>query len=213
MWPIIVLFCPVNKMGWVIGSIMAIGPLFRGWWDGPDVLLLSRLDQLGGGAMLAWLAHQQRHHAIERVVRLGRWLLPVVLLGFFAVWYFEHSRLHQMHPSFMLAVTWASICLVWSASQGRGGGWGRFLALPLMTYLGRLSYSLYLTHPLVEPCMVSVFGKARLLSALSGHGQWFAVQVLVSVMVSMVLYHLVELPFGKLKRYFPYVKARQDSAN
>ena len=53
MWPIIVLFCPVNKMGWVIGSIMAIGPLFRGWWDGPDVLLLSRLDQLGGGAMLA----------------------------------------------------------------------------------------------------------------------------------------------------------------
>lgn len=85
VWPVIVLFCPLNKMGCVIGSTLVIGPLFRFWWEGPDVLLLSRVDQLGGGALLAWLAHEQCHDAIERVVQLGRWMLPGVLPVFFAV--------------------------------------------------------------------------------------------------------------------------------
>ncbi|MGB5544969.1 MAG: acyltransferase [Polyangiales bacterium] len=211
LWPMIILFCPVDKMGWVIGAVLAIGPLFRGWWEGPDVLLLSRVDQLGGGAMLAWLAHEQHRSVIERVVRVGRWVLPVLLAVFFVVWYLEHDRLHQMHPSFMLAVTWASVCLVWSASQGRGGRWGKLLELPVMTYLGRLSYSLYLTHPLVAPCLLSAFGRSQVKAVVGGPSAWFAVQVLLSVLVSMALYHLIELPFGKLKRYFPYVKPGSDS--
>jgi len=206
LWPMIVLFCPMDKMGWVIGLSLAIGPLFRGCWDGPDVLLPSRLDQLGGGAMLAWLAHQKRHAVIERVVQMGRWLLPGVLLVFFAVWRIQHTRLNQMHPSFLLAVTWASVCLVWWASQGSNGWWGKFLELPLMTYLGRLSYSVYLTHFLVGPFLYSAFGKAPVMAAVGGPGEWFGAQVLATLLASMFLYHFVELPLGSLKRYFPYVK-------
>jgi peptidoglycan/LPS O-acetylase OafA/YrhL len=209
LWPMIILFCPRDKMGWVIGSTLAIGPLFRGWWDGPDVLLLSRLDQLGGGAMLAWLAHGQHDSTIERVIRMGRWLLPGVLGIFFAVWCVQHTRLHPMHPSFLVAVNWASVCLVWSASRGRGGWWGGFLQVPIMTYLGRLSYSIYLTHLLVGPCLVSAFGGAQVMAVMGGPGTWFAAQVLATVLASMGLYHFIELPFGKLKRYFPYVKVGQ----
>jgi peptidoglycan/LPS O-acetylase OafA/YrhL len=60
----------------------------------------------------------------------------------------------------------------------------------VVTYVGKISYSLYLVHPLV------LYSIPQASSRPVTYGRW----VVAGVIASMATYHLVELPFQRWGR-------------
>ncbi len=73
---------------------------------------------------------------------------------------------------------------------------------PLLVYLGRISYGLYVFHLLSWP-LVEWLGK--FYPALSKIDQTLSTG-LVTIILSMLTWHLLEAPFNSLKKFFPYLK-------
>lgn len=68
-----------------------------------------------------------------------------------------------------------------------------WLTTPVMKWLGRISFSLYLVHEPVVVASAHFFGENRLLAAA-------AVSLLVSVALAQVFYRLVEVPTHRIAR-------------
>lgn len=71
----------------------------------------------------------------------------------------------------------------------------RLLHSPITTYLGRISYSLYLTHVLVILTIVHVWGGVAKLPVLVG------LAIPVSIAVAHIFNRVVEAPAGRLGRW------------
>jgi peptidoglycan/LPS O-acetylase OafA/YrhL len=83
-----------------------------------------------------------------------------------------------------------------------GGGPGKLLRLPLLAFLARVSYSLYLVHLIFVP--VVKVGVHELLSARSPSpgvefAVFFPVFCLVSTAFAILLHRAVERPFMRMR--------------
>ena len=78
------------------------------------------------------------------------------------------------------------------------------LRFPLLTYLGKISYGLYVYH------MLGVFLAERLVraGASSAHGAAAFVGFLLTVALSVISYHCFEAPFLRLKNRFAVIRSR-----
>ena len=87
---------------------------------------------------------------------------------------------------------------------GRTDGMSRWLSGPLIQFLGRISYSLYLFHAIVGWSAISLF--KRLWPGqlgVAGSAGAFVFGVGVSIATAWVVYRLVELPSIALSRRIP----------
>ncbi|GAA4904157.1 acyltransferase family protein [Streptomyces coeruleoprunus] len=166
--------------------------------------LAGRIDQFLLGMLAAWcyLRHRER-------LRAG-WLPPAALaLALGALWGFHQLRGFMSDSPLKLVwstlegAVWAVFVAVYVAgARDRGGAVSRAAAR-----LGEVSYSVYLTHFMVLTVLCE---DARLVGALpSLPPVWaaFALSALVALPVtvglSFLTYHAVELPFLRLRR--PYL--------
>ncbi|MFJ8646261.1 acyltransferase family protein [Streptomyces sp. NPDC093546] len=167
--------------------------------------LAGRIDQFLLGMLAAWV---YVHHR-ERLRAAARWLAPVALsLALGVLW--SYNQLHgyvsdsplKLAWSGIEGAVWALVVVAYVAGAGRGGGGrvSRWLAR-----LGEVSFSVYLTHFMVLtllceyawfPGVLPPVGEAFLLTLL--------VALPLTVAVSFVTYHAIELPFLRLRR--PYVE-------
>ncbi|MET9799409.1 acyltransferase [Streptomyces sp. NPDC006368] len=167
--------------------------------------LAGRIDQFLLGMLAAWvyLRHRDRLRA--------RWLLPVALgaaLG--ALW--TYNQLHGFVSDSPLKLVWsgtegavwALVVVAYAAAGPAEGLLSRGLAR-----LGEVSFSVYLTHFMVLTVLCEWYGAWTLPPALPPVWGAFLVTLLVAlpltVAVSLVTYHAIELPFLRLRR--PYVEA------
>ncbi|MEO1418953.1 MAG: acyltransferase [Bacteroidota bacterium] len=103
--------------------------------------------------------------------------------------------MHQLFPKFFFA--WFVFWLLGRASDGFQGTGGKFLQHPWMVYLGRISYSLYLFHNFMDGFFLGI--------TFPEDPFWrFFMYFGGAVIVSTVAYYVVERPFQRLKKYFPY---------
>lgn len=79
-------------------------------------------------------------------------------------------------------------------AAAQSGNMGRWLADPVMQFLGRISYSLYLFHPLTGG-MAQKFAERYL-----GKGLSFVIGVGVSILCAWIVYRLIERPAIALSR-------------
>jgi peptidoglycan/LPS O-acetylase OafA/YrhL len=167
--------------------------------------VLGRVDQFLAGAVLAWLVQR---YGMPR--RLG-WFFPVILLGLCGILYgFHLSGGFPARQSWRVA--WPSIeAVVWTAFVASYLGFVRYvphLFDIVLQFLGRISYSLYLTHLIV----IWIFaGKGWYLAIpslsattnilLSG-----VVLVLpVVILISTLTYVAIEKPFLEMRKRYRVV--------
>jgi peptidoglycan/LPS O-acetylase OafA/YrhL len=76
----------------------------------------------------------------------------------------------------------------------------------LWNYLGRISYSVYLFSNVLIPIIVIQF-MWRFQS--SNFYLFMILNILMSILVAILVYHLVEKPVMKLKKYFEIIKTKR----
>lgn len=154
-------------------------------------LLPSRFWELAAGAML----FQMRMYRPDLFEAPPSWIFPtgfvLLLLGLLLT-----DEAAFPFPWALIPVIATLLLIAGSTSHHAAGSYsGRLLTMPMVTYVGRISYSLYLWH-------WPVFTLARWTSGLDAmHHRVLA--VLLTFALAIVSYHVVENPLrrsGKLRR-------------
>ena len=150
---------------------------------------ISWLDAIAAGALIALFLRG----GVPRLSQVQRILM---FAGGFAVWVvparFSRFLIYPDIASYPIIVT-GSVMMLLAVLGSR-------LTHPILVYLGRISYGLYVWHVLSLAIVALLFKKYSPLHALSG----FALTILISA----VSYRWLEQPFLKLKKRFTHVASR-----
>jgi peptidoglycan/LPS O-acetylase OafA/YrhL len=213
VWPALVLWAPLARLPWLIGGVAVLAPVYRAWVHDPSNLASymftpGRLDALGLGALAAVVWHLRMERAVDWA---GRLTAPAVgLMVAMLVWgVSDRADWGVAVVGYSVFAALTAVALLGVASGGapwltRGLSWAPLVAV------GRVSYGLYLLHPLVLSNVV-VFGRAAGLpfrtepwAGVVGH----LVVAALSVGLATVSFHLIESPILALKdRWAPTPRA------
>ena len=177
-------------------------------WMAWFVLPFANCDSLALGALLAYVVVAERHTPLARrnFVRAAWWVgTPLVL----ALWFLEFN--HISTPMLSWARTafentaWA-VFFVWlvdRTARGVGGPVGRLLQLRPMTYLGRISYGLYVCHPFMVRVVPWAFARAGFAYPTTRIVE-VPTLVVATILVAAFSWHFYERPLNNLKRHLVY---------
>jgi len=155
----------------------------------------SRFWQMASGALLfatlaAWpsfITRFQRQRWLSYSAQLGAVLLIVLAFASGPLWYVSASR--------GALITTIGTLLFIVAGLNQNSLLNRSVAQPAWTYLGKISYSLYLWHWPVFVLFSWTIGLDSLLKALCAIG--------ISVVLALLSYYCIEQPVRKMKA-LPY---------
>lgn len=216
IWPWIILLIPSRYLLRAIIVVVAVGVLFRfgcsllplGHRGTPAYALLPGCaDKLALGALLAFFWDRSTTPKLARwnnwFIRSGLWIgLPVLI---------ALITLRHYHPDSRLALVFlplsAALFFVWligRAAHGFGGIAGAFLECLPVSYLGKISYGLYLFHYLVP----------QTLDRFRVHvpGRWslrFGFYAAITIAIASLSWYAFEKPINGLKRFFAYKSVRR----
>jgi peptidoglycan/LPS O-acetylase OafA/YrhL len=202
IWPLFIILCPRRALAGTIGALILGSALFRvvsgQWFDGfPEMLTPTVSDALCFGALLT-LAEGDR-----RLARLVAWFGPPAALiaaaAFLDVVPIDGGvALSAVFFCRGLAFAW----LVGLAARGDAPLLGRLLENPALTYIGKISYGIYVYHPFIDALYAHLAEKFQL-----GSAHWllrFGFVALSSIGLAALSWRFFEAPINALKRYFPY---------
>jgi peptidoglycan/LPS O-acetylase OafA/YrhL len=205
-WPWLVLFLPRKWLLPAILAVVAIGPLYR--WSyvlshyqnmtglSTYISAPTSLDHLGFGALLALAVQRLKAQMIIRFTLIA---FPVSLLASFTLmkWTGGDTKIIFFDATSAVALC----CLVFWASRGFNGPIGRFLEWKPILYVGKISYGLYVYHPLMPGLAIWLL----LQFGMKFNEYTFPVTVLGLVLtfaITSASWHLFEKPINDLKRFF-----------
>jgi peptidoglycan/LPS O-acetylase OafA/YrhL len=209
-WPIVILLTPSRWLFRVLIAAMVAGPLFRFGMAGLHLEYLARLlllpgslELLAGGAVLAYV-----HAYPSRFRNAQRWIDVVGVAGaaLFALYCLAGvlDRQPAGVESLLLPTMFAAafVALIDRTSRGFGGRLGAALEWGPLSYLGRVSYGLYILHPFVGYGIDRLFESAG-WSPASPLLRFFTMMVCTTALAN-VSWVVVERPINNLKRKYPY---------
>ncbi|RWM92813.1 MAG: acyltransferase [Mesorhizobium sp.] len=210
-WPLIMLLAPRRRIEAITIGVILFSFAYRFYWPltanpalARDLLPPASMDALGCGALLA--VRRARGADVPHWMRLG-W--PAFAAVFLLVvwsdpgpansgWEWAHWALVQVLPLVPL------VAIVAACSNGLGGRLGKLSELPPLLFLGRISYGVYLYHPILLAYAVKAQPWIPLNVSEQGPGR-FLVAGAATLLVASLSWALFEKPLNSLKRYFPYV--------
>ena len=210
VWPLIVRMAVLNRLiWWIIGIIVAV-PLVRAVtlsvadYPGTYVFTLCRIDALAAGALVSVLLNSQEWR--QRTLQAGeRLMLPAIGLIVLTFLIPFSPSLPETRPWFfsVFGYSWLSVsfavCL--TASVNATGLLYRTLTSPVLTFLGRRCYGLYIWHVLVASMILEALRPLHV--GFYGHVLLWVVALLIVASGSWVL---LEEPLLRLKHMIPYEK-------
>jgi peptidoglycan/LPS O-acetylase OafA/YrhL len=167
----------------------------------PYYFTFSRIDELAMGALLAVLEIKNKLN--DKYA--NKFLLITLIFGIptFALMAIftdiDNSIIQIVKYNLLVFTFWGMIGYVISL---RETSWiKRFLRTKPMVYSGKISYGLYIYHPLCIATIWSFLPKMNLVII-------FVIAVGFTFLAASASYYLFELNFLKLKRYFDYKKKK-----
>lgn len=217
-WPLIIKLFDAKKLIRVCIGIILFSVYFRlslGYKFGlkvtyPYMATLSRMDSLSIGAILAVLIRTNKKW-------LERYTTPFALvsasLAISGVIYYKSANFLAVPSIYTFVDIFAGCVLLYSLSINKP--WIiRLGDHPVFRFLGKYSYGIYVYHYIifnvlqynVQPILALRIQSPFMVVLLVG-----ILTIALSVGVSLLSFHYLELPFLKLKKYFSYQKRRTDS--
>jgi peptidoglycan/LPS O-acetylase OafA/YrhL len=221
VWLVVILAVPNRYLVKVFYLIIIAGVAFRLLYFSlhkgsateiiPMVILTpSCIDAFACGGLLAWLHQQDKTCAplLKKVflVVLPLWIILILL----------HARLVLLGFDRIFAEI-GSMILIERASQGYTNMFGKFLQNKVVTYLGKISYGIYLYHLLLPFVFWKLYNPFSVWLLHSRHIDLTGLTIfLVNPVTSFCLYFLLtiafatlswyglEKPISSFKRYFSY---------
>lgn len=189
----------------IVSSVCRYALVTRRSPDFLGMFTLTRLDPMGLGILLA-VALGGRKPNLSIASRLT--LIAAGMVGWFActsIFEFGSSTITigQTMVGFPLAAVSSAAFLV--ATIGAPEAGIRIAANPILVYLGKISYGLYVYH--VFALTIVRFAKPH-FSAWSWDLINAPASFVLTVVISAVSYHWLESPFLRLKDQFARVKSR-----
>lgn len=222
VWPCLMLFLPQRwllpacVLAILLGPLSRLACLLAGWSSFSAMLLTSsNMDTLAMGSILAMLVFSANATTVNRFT----WTCLVFGLPILAAYVVCHNlgmdRVSQgqqtaaewllfVSADFGAALTYAFV--VYRASVGFGGLVGRVLSLSPLTYLGTISYGVYLFHDHVKAALLEIVFPAIHWKMPESDVLSFAIFGAASIAVAAASWHFFEKPLNDFKRYFPYVE-------
>ena len=210
VWPLLVRRCSTRQVLWWSGGLMVVAPLVRAFtlsvadYPATYVFTLCRVDALVARVVVAVLfgSHTWQAEASRLCKRLAPFALVVMLMTFLIPF---SPSLPATRPWFfsVFGYSWlaVSFAILLGVSLNPQGILGALLKSPVLTFLGRRCYGLYLWHVLIAG-FVTV-----------GLQQWrvgFYVHILLWLSTLLIVasgsWLLFEEPIHRLKRFLPYVQ-------
>ena len=205
-WPWLALLLPRKLLIPAAVGMVATGPLYRlsyvlSRYHNMSALSVyistfSSLDSLGMGALLAMVMHAYpRNVVLDRCIR--RWGMP---LAGAAVVVHEWMGTDVSIVMFDTVEAVVFCALIYCAAEGFRGPLGRLLEWMPLRYIGKISYGLYVYHPLMPVLAVFLLG----LTGMSVSTEYWRVSVLSSglaFVAASASWHLLEKPCNDLKRF------------
>jgi len=218
LWPPIVFLCSRKRLMQICWGCIAVAWLTRAGLDQAGLRFASyvftpaRMDTLAFGAFLAILARGPRGLAA-----ISRWVVPIaavslaVLAGIVvARGNIVTPREPVMHAFGFPALVALFGMMVVAAVTAPARSWtARILGARPLRFLGKYSYAMYLFH---SPVIAVLSKKGLAAWRLASPGEStipaqllvMAVAFAVTLALSLASWHLLEQPFLRLKRLFPY---------
>ena len=214
IWPFIILLTAKRHLKKIFLAAIVIGPLFRLCYliIAPDkaytignLLTLAFLDSFSLGAILAYFTHEEKRFKETKklFISLCFWIgfpLFIVLLLMNLLHSFQIFEGIFSTTIISLFCTW----LIARASKGFSGIAGKVLEQDVLVYLGKISYGIYVYHlfmPLIMRRVFNYFGGQYPNSLLIQ----FTLNVMATLIIAIVSYHLFENPINRLKKNFEYI--------
>jgi peptidoglycan/LPS O-acetylase OafA/YrhL len=207
VWPWLILYLPRRWIMPTVLSAISIAPLFRAAilfsgrnaWQA-SILAPACLDTLGLGALLAILS-QPEYRAIKNwALRTSFWIgIPLFLVTAIGGFFFP-SDWWALSLGFSIGL-W-SMTLIDRAYTGFNGKIGAVLSFRPLTYLGLISYGIYIIHMFVGGIA------RRTLMAIGFHTPSETARAICMTLFTIVLasasWKFFEKPINRLKKRFPY---------
>jgi len=215
IWPIVMLFAPLRHLKKTVLIIVLIAPLFRmamNIWNPSyftQFLTPSLFDGLGLGALLALHLSLPSSRKPVSEVMLSKFAGAIGILVFvmFELRPFSWPIWNEFHPFFEIfrrsSLALIGIFLVQGSITGFRGIAKWTLEHPIVLFLGKISYALYLFHNF----QLYLFDWFKI--DLPVTGAFILLHLAILIAAATLSWYLVELPFNSLKKYFPYIKLTQ----
>jgi peptidoglycan/LPS O-acetylase OafA/YrhL len=208
IWPLVVLVAPTNKLIPTACALIVLGPLFRfatlqsgssGFMS--MVATPGCVDTLAIGALLALVAHRDGGRKFATV--LIRIALPLGLVITVACLAPGSGQVVGVVPMAFFSLGVGIFCgaIVLRASEGFGGLLGRWLELPWLRYIGKISYGVYVYH-LFVPLLLSKLSFDIAQDPHQNTMTGFIVYTMVTLFIAAISWHVMEKPINDMKRYF-----------
>lgn len=216
LWPLMVFLMERRRLLTVCLLMMAVALAIRvalvmngAGWATVFVLTFTRMDALALGGAIALVARSKKGIApLAQRVPLALFVCVAALL----VIILYHGQLYgrdlltQTVGFTVLAIFFGGV-LVAAITFPENSPIVRFFNFPLLRFLGKYSYGIYVFHLPITYLLWTVLKPSDLPtvmgSELLGHSLFFIAVSAVSTVAALLSWHLYENQFLKLKKFFP----------
>ena len=224
LWPMMILFLPKRILLQAVVACMLFGPIFRFLMlfvlnaneVAANVLPFSSLDSLAGGALLAIL---YRNNWAPSRIRIAAWFIRACVVSGIA--YVALRTVIPVPATFESAGLFLSrtlmipglAAIVWFIAHGLPGRAGAVLQSKPLSYIGKISYGVYVFHFFIPGITAWLCYKADFLVwERYGMSAYLFVNTAALLTLSALSWHFFEKPINDLKQFFPYSKEHDSSA-
>ncbi|MES2774834.1 MAG: acyltransferase [Bacteroidota bacterium] len=197
VWPWMIVWFNKKYMGITIAACIVLGISSQYLLSGMPLFNLHTitcLDALGMGALLAWV----RHYYPSQLPVFAKWIavISILVVGIFV---FESLTENWDIVPLRTIVSIATVCLLTFILEHQHATKNlliRFLNSPVLIFIGKISYGIYLYHNIIPAIFNPLINKYLHLNITN----FLLIDCSLLLVISWLSYRFIEKPFIALKK-------------